>query len=122
MGAGFIAAMRGAVLNGNKPMQDFVRIMQLQDKQRSLTTGLTETGFRAEWVTARRAVCQEAKTLLPVLGRPLTWRAAGDHICDLAKQRLRASPNLAPEDALRVTVKDIINRDRQARGLSPVLA
>lgn len=136
MGAGFIAAMRGAVLNGNKPMQDFVRILQEQDKRRSMTDHLTETGFRAEWITARRVVCQDAKcraeqltegldvrlvkSLLPALGGQLTWRAAGDHICALAKHHLRATPNLTPEDALRVTVKGIIKQDRQARGLLPV--
>ena len=136
MGAGFIAAMRGTVLNGNKPMQDFVRILQEQDKRHPTTDHLTETGFRAEWIAARRIVCQDAKcraeqvtesldagrakTLLPALGQQLTWRAAGDHICAQAKDHLRATPNLTPEDALRVTVKGIIKQDTQARGLLPV--
>lgn len=138
MGAGFVAAMRGAVLNGGKPMLDFVHILQQQDKRRGATQQLTEGGFRADWITAKRVVCQDAKrraaaaasslsaaqtkTLLPALGQPVTWRAAGDHICALAKQHLRVTPNLSPEDALRYMVKDIIGRDRQSRGLSPVLS
>lgn len=138
MGAGFVAAMRGAVLNGGKPMLDFVHILQQQDKRRGVDQQLTEGGFRADWITAKRVVCQDAKrraaevagglnarqvkSLLPALGQRVTWRAAGDHICDLAKQHLRVTPNLSPEDALRYMVKDIISRDRQARGLSPALS
>lgn len=138
MGVGFIAAMRGTVLNGGKPMQDFVQILQRQDKLHSTSQQLAEGGFRADWITARRIVCQDAKrrteqakaelgsglanTLLPTLGQPLTWRAAGDHICALAKQYMRVNPNTSPEDALRYMVKDIISRDRQARDLRPVLS
>ncbi len=136
MGAGFVTAMRGAVLNGGKPMLDFVHILQQQDKRRGAARPLTEGGFRADWIRAKIIVSQDAKQkarevsagldgtqtakLLPVLGQPLTWRSAGEHICTLAKEHLRATANLSPEDALRVTVKKIIADGQPKRSLNPL--
>ncbi|MBP7252223.1 MAG: hypothetical protein KBA75_01910 [Alphaproteobacteria bacterium] len=100
----FKAAMRGAVLNGSKPMQEFVAILYGFDRLQARGSGQADPdGFRAQHAQARHRLSQPHGLTAPTLN----WIAAGKLICDTAKSLLRTTPDIDPETALRQVVHGV---------------
>ncbi len=97
----FKAAMRGAVLNGSKPMQEFVAILYSFDRLQAKGSGQADLdGFRAQHAQARHKLSQPHGLTAPAIN----WTSAGMLICDTAKSLLQKKPDLDPETALRQVV------------------
>lgn len=104
----FKSAMRGAVLNGKKPMQDFVAILYSFDRLQAKTSGQADPlGFRAQHARARHALSQPHGLASP----KLNWTAAGELICVTAKALLQKTPDICPETALRQVVHGVNKGD-----------
>lgn len=104
----FGTAMRGAVLNGGKPMQDFVVLLYQQDRSAARRAGQTDPlGFRAQHARARHALSQPHGLAAPALN----WTAAGKLICATAKSLLQQKPESDPENALRQVVHGVNKGD-----------
>lgn len=100
----FRTAMRGAVLNGSKPMQEFVAILYNFDRLQARGSGQTDPdGFRAQHAQARHKLSQPHGLTAPALN----WTAAGKLICDTAKVLLGTTPDIDPETALRQVVHGV---------------
>ena len=97
----FTEAMRGAVLQGRKPMGDFVALLYRDDRQKARLQPV-EPGesFRAQHALARHKLTQPQGDAAPAV----TWLQAGDLICGAAQKLLQATPAICPETALRQTV------------------
>lgn len=103
----FRTAMRGAVLKGGKPMQDFVEFLYSQDRAAAQRSGQADPeGFRSQHARARHALSQPHGLKAPALN----WTTAGELICATARTMLHHKPELDPEGALQAVVKGVNGR------------
>ena len=103
MGDHFIRAMRGAVLNGGKPMADFVTVLHRHDALGRPNAA----GFTDAYAQAQRTICDILRVdpAIPAhTSDAVLKQEAGGLICGAAKDCLQREPLIDPETALFRTV------------------